>query len=201
MVLYRSGKSTIGQLLNRFYDPDCGRITIDGIDIRTVNVSSLRKHIGIIFAIRRADVSICTGVVFQQPTLFSGTIRTNLLYGKSGSEVSDQDIEAACKVAYCHDFISGNLPEKYETDVGGSGNERLSGGQKQVNVTWIWVLILANSLSPFHRGFVLPELSCPIHRSYSLTKPHLRSTRTVKSLFSRCILLCLKICTHSSIRH
>lgn len=111
-----SGKSTIGQLLNRFYDPDSGRITIDGVDIRSVDVASLRKHIG---------------VVFQQPTLFTGTIRTNLLYGRNGSEASDQDIQTACKVAYCHDFIVNHLPDKYETDVGGSGNERLSGGQKQ----------------------------------------------------------------------
>lgn len=104
----------MGQLLNRFYDPDSGRITLDGVDIRDLNVSTLRKQIG---------------VVFQQPTLFAGTIRTNLLYGKSGD--LDDKVEGACEIAYCHDFIVNNLPDRYDTDVGGSGNERLSGGQKQ----------------------------------------------------------------------
>ncbi|SPQ97565.1 ABC transporter transmembrane region [Plasmodiophora brassicae] len=108
-----SGKSTVGQLLTRFYDPDEGRITIDGIDIRDVSVSELRRHIG---------------VVFQQPTLFAGTIRENIAYGRG---CTMEQVEAAARVAHCHDFIVNDLPEKYDTDVGGSGNERLSGGQKQ----------------------------------------------------------------------
>lgn len=108
-----AGKSTVGQLLTRFYDPDEGRITIDGIDIRDVSVSELRRHIG---------------VVFQQPTLFAGTIRENIAYGRG---CTMEQVEAAARVAHCHDFIVNDLPEKYDTDVGGSGNERLSGGQKQ----------------------------------------------------------------------
>jgi ATP-binding cassette subfamily B (MDR/TAP) protein 1 len=69
-------------------------------------------------------------VVFQQPTLFAGTIKENIIYGKSKS-FGSKEIESAGQIAHCHDFITKNLPQQYDTDVGGSGNERLSGGQKQ----------------------------------------------------------------------
>ena len=107
-----SGKTTICSLLPRFYDVTGGRITIDGKDIRTLTLKSLRSHIG---------------VVQQDVYLFSGTIRDNIAYGKPNA--SDEEIINAAKRANIHDFIS-ELPDGYHTFVGERGT-RLSGGQKQ----------------------------------------------------------------------
>ena len=107
-----SGKTTICSLLPRFYDVTGGRITIDGKDIRTLTLKSLRSHIG---------------VVQQDVYLFSGTIRDNITYGKP--DASDEEIINAAKRANIHDFIS-ELPDGYHTFVGERGT-RLSGGQKQ----------------------------------------------------------------------
>lgn len=107
-----SGKSTIINLLPRFYDPSEGRITIDGHDLRDVTLDSLRRQIGI---------------VLQETTLFSGSIRDNIAFGKP--EASDGQIIAAAKAAQAHDFIS-SFPEGYNTHVGERGTT-LSGGQKQ----------------------------------------------------------------------
>lgn len=107
-----SGKTTICSLLPRFYDVTGGRITIDGKDIRTLTLKSLRSHIG---------------VVQQDVYLFSGTIRDNIAYGKP--DASDEEIINAAKRANIHDFIS-ELPDGYHTFVGERGT-RLSGGQKQ----------------------------------------------------------------------
>lgn len=107
-----SGKTTICSLLPRFYDVTGGRITIDGKDIRTLTLKSLRSHIG---------------VVQQDVYLFSGTIRDNIAYGKP--DASDEEIITAAKRANIHDFIS-ELPDGYHTFVGERGT-RLSGGQKQ----------------------------------------------------------------------
>lgn len=107
-----SGKTTICSLLPRFYDVTGGRITIDGKDIRTLTLKSLRSHIG---------------VVQQDVYLFSGTIRDNIAYGKP--DASDEEIINAAKRANIHDFIS-ELPDGYHTFVGERG-ARLSGGQKQ----------------------------------------------------------------------
>ncbi|KAK6172116.1 hypothetical protein SNE40_018066 [Patella caerulea] len=106
------GKSTTVQLLQRFYDPQDGSITIDGNDLKDLNVEWLRKHIGI---------------VSQEPTLFATTIAENIRYGRD--DVTDAEIEQATRKANAHDFIS-QLPEKYETLVGERGAQ-LSGGQKQ----------------------------------------------------------------------
>lgn len=107
-----SGKTTIINLLPRFYDPTEGRITIDGHDLRDVTIDSLRSQIGI---------------VLQETTLFSGTIRENIAFGKPNA--SDDEIIAAAKAAQAHDFITA-FPDGYNTHVGERG-QTLSGGQKQ----------------------------------------------------------------------
>ena len=107
-----SGKSTIVNLLPRFYDVTEGRITIDGIDIRDVTLASLRRNIGI---------------VQQDPFLFNATIRENIAYG--AVHASQEEIERVAKAARIHDFIV-SLPEGYDTWVGERG-VTLSGGQRQ----------------------------------------------------------------------
>jgi ATP-binding cassette subfamily B protein len=107
-----SGKSTVANLLPRFYDVTSGRITIDGVDIRDVTLASLRRNVGI---------------VHQDTFLFSASIRENISYGKPDATL--EEITAAAKVAQLHDFIM-SLPEGYDTWVGERGIT-LSGGQKQ----------------------------------------------------------------------
>mgnify|MGYP005779833073 FL=1 len=107
-----SGKTTICSLLPRFYDVTDGRITIDGKDVRTLTLKSLRSQIG---------------MVQQDVYLFSGTIRENIAYGKPGASM--EEIIEAAKRANIHDFIE-ELPDGYDTFVGERG-ARLSGGQKQ----------------------------------------------------------------------
>ena len=106
------GKTTICSLLPRFYDVTGGKITVDGHDIRSLTLKSLRSQIG---------------VVQQDVYLFSGSIRENIAYGKP--DASEEEIIAAAKQANIHDFIM-ELPEQYDTFVGERG-ARLSGGQKQ----------------------------------------------------------------------
>jgi ATP-binding cassette, subfamily B, multidrug efflux pump len=107
-----SGKTTIINLLPRFYDPSEGKITIDGHDLRDVTLDSLRAQIGI---------------VLQETTLFTGSIRDNIAFGKSDATM-DQVMNAA-KAAAAHDFIM-TFPDGYDTYVGERG-ATLSGGQKQ----------------------------------------------------------------------
>jgi ATP-binding cassette subfamily B multidrug efflux pump len=107
-----SGKSTIINLIPRFYDVSEGRVLIDGTDVREVTIESLRSQIGI---------------VFQETTLFAGTIRENIAFGRS--EATMEEIEAAAQAAEAHDFIV-EFPEGYKTAVGERG-VTLSGGQKQ----------------------------------------------------------------------
>jgi len=107
-----SGKSTVINLIPRFYDPSEGQVLIDGQDIRQVRLESLRAQIGI---------------VLQETTLFSGTIRDNIAFGRS--DASMEQVIAAAKAAAAHDFIQ-EFPQGYETQVGERGTA-LSGGQKQ----------------------------------------------------------------------
>jgi ATP-binding cassette subfamily B protein len=107
-----SGKSTVANLIPRFYDVTSGRITIDGTDIRDMSLVSLRRHVGI---------------VHQDTFLFSATIRENISYGRP--DASLEEIIEAAKTARLHDFVTG-LPDGYETWVGERGIT-LSGGQKQ----------------------------------------------------------------------
>lgn len=106
------GKSTLVNLIPRFYDVHKGSILIDGIDIRHASLASLRRQIAI---------------VTQEPILFNDSIRSNISYGNP--DASDNEIEAAAKAAYAYDFIQG-FPEKFDTNIGELGN-RLSGGEKQ----------------------------------------------------------------------
>ena len=107
-----SGKTTVVNLLPRFYDITSGRITIDGKDVRDVTLSSLRS---------------CMTIVQQDVFLFTGTVRDNIRYGMP--EATHEQVEQAAKTAYIHDFIE-SLPEQYDTWVGERG-ATLSGGQKQ----------------------------------------------------------------------
>ncbi len=107
-----SGKTTIINLIPRFYDATEGQVLIDGQDVRDVTLDSLRSQIGI---------------VLQETNLFSGTIRDNIAFGRS--DATDEDVIAAAKAAAAHDFIM-SFPEGYNTPVGERGTT-LSGGQKQ----------------------------------------------------------------------
>ncbi|RPI86353.1 MAG: ABC transporter ATP-binding protein [Chloroflexi bacterium] len=107
-----SGKTTIINLIPRFYDPTSGKIEIDGFDLRNVTIESLRSQIGI---------------VLQETTLFAGTIRENIAYGRP--EASDEEVIAAARSAAAHEFIT-SFPKGYDTSVGERGTT-LSGGQRQ----------------------------------------------------------------------
>ena len=107
-----AGKSTIVNLLTRFYDPDKGRILLDGVDLRDCTIRSLRSQIGL---------------VSQEVILFNGSVRENIRMGYL--EASDEEVEAAAKAAEIHNFIL-TLPQGYDTPVGDRGGQ-LSGGQRQ----------------------------------------------------------------------
>jgi ATP-binding cassette, subfamily B, multidrug efflux pump len=107
-----SGKSSVVNLIPRFYDPSQGRVLVDGINIRKVALNSLRKQIGI---------------VLQETVLFSGTVRENLTFGCT--DCSEEDMLAAAQAAQTHEFIR-RMPKGYDTRVGERG-VTLSGGQKQ----------------------------------------------------------------------
>lgn len=108
-----SGKTTITNLLTRFYDVDSGTITIDGRNIEDYTMHSLREHVGI---------------VLQDTYLFKGTIRDNIRFAKL--DATDEEVEEAAKVAYAHQFIR-HLPEQYDTMLT-SGGTNLSQGQRQL---------------------------------------------------------------------
>ncbi|NLO83529.1 MAG: ABC transporter ATP-binding protein [Clostridiales bacterium] len=106
------GKTTIANLIPRFYEPDSGEILVDDIDIRKIKLHSLRKQISL---------------VSQDVFLFNGTVKENILYGRP--DATEEEIIAAAKAANAHDFIM-ELPEGYNTRVG-ERSVKLSGGQKQ----------------------------------------------------------------------
>jgi ATP-binding cassette subfamily B (MDR/TAP) protein 1 len=108
-----SGKSTVISLLERYYDPDSGRVLLDGVDIKTFRLSWLRQQMGL---------------VGQEPILFNESIRANIAYGKE-EDATEDEIIAAANAANAHSFIS-SLPNGYDTSVGERGTQ-LSGGQKQ----------------------------------------------------------------------
>jgi ATP-binding cassette subfamily B protein len=107
-----SGKTTLVKLLLRFYDPDSGTVTLDGVDVRELDRTQLRRGVAL---------------VAQDVFLFHGTVRDNIAYGRP--EASDADVEAAARIAEAHEFIVG-LPDGYDTIVGERG-QKLSGGQRQ----------------------------------------------------------------------
>mgnify|MGYP000931295070 FL=1 len=107
-----SGKSTIANLITRFYDVNQGAILIDGVDVKDMQTASLRKLIG---------------VVSQDSILFNDTIKNNLLIGKP--DATDEELVTAAKIANAYEFIK-DLPEGFDTNIGDAGS-KLSGGQKQ----------------------------------------------------------------------
>jgi subfamily B ATP-binding cassette protein MsbA len=106
------GKTSLVNLIPRFYDPSPGAVLIDGVDIRQISIATLRSQIAI---------------VTQEPILFNDTVRNNIAYGRA--DASEQQIVAAAKSAYAYEFIRG-FPEEFDTSIGELGG-RLSGGQKQ----------------------------------------------------------------------
>jgi ATP-binding cassette subfamily B protein len=107
-----AGKTTLASLVPRFYDVSSGRITIDGLDIREVKLTSLRREIGI---------------VAQDPFLFSASVRENIAFGNPGA--TDEEVEEAARQAQAAEFID-ELPNGYDTVIGERGIT-LSGGQRQ----------------------------------------------------------------------
>src|SRR5690606_13803987 len=107
-----AGKTTVFQLLQRFYDPQAGEILLDGINIRHTDIHQLRAHIAL---------------VPQDPVIFASSVRDNLRYGRP--DASDDEVIAACKAAFAMEFIE-QLPEGLDSFLGERG-ARLSGGQKQ----------------------------------------------------------------------
>jgi ATP-binding cassette subfamily B protein/subfamily B ATP-binding cassette protein MsbA len=107
------GKTTLLQLLPRFYDPAAGRITFDGVDLRAVRLRDLRARLGL---------------VSQETLMFNDTVANNIRYG--APQATQAEIEAAARKAHAHHFITEKLPEGYQTLVGPAGS-RLSGGQRQ----------------------------------------------------------------------
>ena len=107
-----AGKSTLASLLIRFYDPTAGRILLDGRDLRSLTLRSLRDNIAL---------------VLQEPLLFGTSVRENIAYGRPGA--TDEEIVAAARAAGAHDFVTA-LPDGYETSIGERG-VTLSGGQRQ----------------------------------------------------------------------
>lgn len=107
-----AGKSTLMSLIPRFYDPTAGRVLIDGLDLRTLNLDDLRRNIGL---------------VFQESFLFSNTIAANIAFGHP--HATREQVERAAKIAAAHEFIA-QMPEGYDTILGEYGMD-LSGGQRQ----------------------------------------------------------------------
>ncbi|HJQ74699.1 MAG TPA: ABC transporter ATP-binding protein [Gaiellaceae bacterium] len=107
-----SGKTSLASLVPRFYDVDTGRVLVDGVDVRDVTLSSLRREIG---------------VIPQDPFLFSTTVRENIAFGRP--DLSDEEIERVARLAQAHEFVE-RLPQGYDTVIGERGIT-LSGGQRQ----------------------------------------------------------------------
>jgi ATP-binding cassette subfamily B protein len=134
-----SGKTTLTSLVPRFYDATAGRVLIDGVDVRTVALRSLRREIG---------------VISQDPFLFSTTVRENIAFG--APELGDEDIERVARLAQAHEFIE-RLPLGYDTVIGERGIT-LSGGQRQR-------LAIARALAVDPRILILDDATASVDAS------------------------------------
>ena len=151
-----SGKSSIINLIPRFYDPTEGRITIDSHDLRAVTLSSLRDQVGI---------------VLQETTLFAASLRENIIFGRP--QATEEEMIAAAKAAQAHDFIM-HMPEGYDTYVGERG-VTLSGGQKQR-------IAIARALLKDPRILILDDATASVdtttEREIQIALAHLMQGRT-----------------------
>ncbi|MGC4892464.1 ABC transporter ATP-binding protein [Micromonospora sp. DT31] len=158
-----SGKSTLAALLSRLHDPDAGRITIDGVDLREL---------------RLADLAAVVGVVSQETYLLHGTVRDNLRYARP--DATDAQIEAAARAARIHDLVAA-LPDGYDTMVGSRGH-RFSGGEQQR-------LAIARTLLRDPRILVLDEatsaLDTETERAVQAALDELARNRTVVTIAHR----------------
>lgn len=161
-----AGKSTILKLLARFYDPQAGEILLDGRDLRSVTLESLRRQIGF---------------VPQEPFLFAGSLRDNIRYGRP--DAPDAEVERAARLAQAHDFIAA-LPEGYDTDVHERG-VRLSGGQRQliafarallVNPRILILDEATSSVDPFTEKRIQEALRILLHHRIAFVIAHRLST-------------------------
>ncbi len=134
-----SGKTTLTTLVPRFYDATSGRVTIDGVDVRDVKLTSLRREIG---------------VIPQDPFLFSATVRENITFG--APDVSDAQVERAARLAEAHEFVE-RLPKGYDTVIGERGIT-LSGGQRQR-------LAIARALAVDPRILILDDATASVDAS------------------------------------
>lgn len=152
------GKSTVVQLVERFYDPTSGKVTLDGENVKDLNVKWLRDHIGL---------------VSQEPVLFAISIKENIAYGSPGASM--QQIIEAAKMANAHDFIM-SFPDGYDTEVGDKGAQ-LSGGQKQ-RVAIARVLIKNPSILLLDEATSALDSESEHHVQTALDKLLQSSTRT-----------------------
>jgi ABC-type multidrug transport system fused ATPase/permease subunit len=134
-----SGKTTLTSLVPRFYDVTSGRVTIDGVDVRAVTLTSLRRTIG---------------VISQDPFLFSATVRENITFGAPG--LDDEEVERIARLAQAHEFVE-QLPQGYDTIIGERGIT-LSGGQRQR-------LAIARALAVDPRILILDDATASVDAS------------------------------------